>query len=168
MLNINKKGLKIFVSVATISALAGGIFLTHENYAVKDLEDMCPISQIYYDLGMNQKAYDHQLNHYNKLPNNVEYNFSYRPEQYKAIAGYTMNEDGKTCYIEADPIKIEKNNEIMYVAPVGYTLKGDKCIKCIKTSDATYECEGILVSDHNNDCVSLIVYEEEQKKLVKI
>lgn len=167
MLDKNKKGLKIFLSVATISVLAGGIVLAHEKHTVNDLEDMCPISKIYYDLGMNQDAYEHQLNHYNKLSasNNLEYNFIYRPEQYIPIDGYTMNEDGKTCYIEVEPIKVDKNNEVMYVAPVGYTLKGDKCVK---TSDAIYECEGILVSDNNTDDIALITYDEGQKKLIKI
>lgn len=164
---LNKKGLQIFLSLATISTLAGSIILTHKNYAVKDLEDMCPISKFYYDLGMNQKAYEHQLNHYNKLlaSNNLEYNFEYRQEQYIPIDGYTMNEDGKTCYIEDDPIEIKTNNEVMYVAPIGYTLKGDKCIK---TSDAIYECEGILVSDNNANDIALIIYDEGQKKLVKM
>ncbi len=163
---MNKVSKKLIIGAAAIGTLVGGVTLVHEKFTANDLTEMCPISQAYYDLDMNQEAYNHQLNHYKKLLDNGEkYNYEYRSEQCLPLDGYTMNADG-TCYIETDPIKVYQNNgEVIYVAPAGYYLKNGKCIK---TVNPTYRCEGILVIDQNGDYETLITYDEVQKKLVKI
>ena len=162
----NKCKLKPFLGVAAATVLAGSVALVHERHTVNDLEDMCPISQIYYDLGNKQRAYEHQISHYYKsCRDELNCGFEYRPEKYIPPEGYTMNEDGKTCYITDDPIKIYKNGEYFYIAPEGYVPKGDQCIKTI---DANYQCEGIIINDTMGNTTSMVIYDEEQKKLVKM
>ncbi len=153
--------LRPFTAIALI--LAGSVALAGHSHAVTDLDDMCPISQLYYDLGDSQKAYKHQIKHYNK--SGLGCDFEYRTEKYIAPDGYTMNDDGKTCYTTDKPIEVEIDGKVFYVAPEGYILEGDKCIKTI---EANYQSEGIIVSDSMGEPTSMIYYDEEQKKLVKI
>lgn len=161
-----KEKLKLFLNFATAGVLAGGIVLAHEKFAVNDLEEMCPISQLYYNLGDSQKAYEHQIDHYNKsCSDDKSCDFKYRSEEYTAPDGYDMNKDGKTCYTTDNTRIVEKDGNIFYVAPEGYSIQGDKCIKTI---EANYQSEGIIVSDYMGEPTSMIYYDEEQSKLVKI
>lgn len=64
--------------------------------------------------------------------------------------GYTLSEDGKTCY------KKGSSTEYTCEGYDGYTLEGDKCTKVINTEKITYSCDKDYTLDGTN-CVRTII-----------
>lgn len=167
---IKKENLNIFLSVTTIGVLVGGLVIYHDTYDLgtnNPTDKMCPISKILYACDMTEEAYKHQIKHLEKFSNvsgnNIEY--KYMPESYSAPIGYTMNEDGKSCFTESFPNPVEVNNQYFQLPAEGDRYKNNKYINTI---DANYSCECIMAINHSSNQESMFYYDEEQKKLVKM